>query len=191
MNPDAATADGNLWVLDADLRCTKVLDDLLTPNGMTWSLDGTTMYLADTRRGYIYAFGFDAATGALGERRVFADLGAMPGGPDGATLDAEGYLWSAQFDGGCLVRYAPDGRIDRVVRVPVTKPTACAFGGRDYRELFVTSATRGMSEAEKAAEPDAGRVLVLDVGVGGFAPVRFGKGSDSISRHDRRNHRDP
>jgi sugar lactone lactonase YvrE len=191
MNPDAATADGNLWVLDAELRCTKVLDDFLTPNGMTWSLDGKTLYLADTRRGYIYAFGFDVATGTLGERRVFADLGALPGGPDGATLDAEGCLWSAQFDGGCLVRYAPDGRIDRVVRVPVTKPTACAFGGRDHRELFVTSATRGMSEAEKAAEPDAGRVLVLDVGVGGFEPVRFGKGSDSVFRPDNRNHSDP
>jgi sugar lactone lactonase YvrE len=191
MNPDAATADGNLWVLNANLRCTKVLDDVLTPNGMTWSLDGKTLYLADTRRGYIYAFGFDAATGALGERRVFADLGAMPGGPDGATLDAEGYLWSAQFDGGCLVRYAPDGRIDRVVRVPVTKPTACAFGGKDYRALFVTSATRGMSEAEKAAEPDAGRVLVLDVGVGGMPPARFGKGSDSIFRLDLTNRRDP
>ena len=104
MNPDAATADGNLWVLDADLRCTKVLDDFLTPNGMTWSLDGKTLYLADTRRGYIYAFAFDVATGALGERRVFADLGAMPGGPDGAPLAADGNLWSAQFDGGCLVR---------------------------------------------------------------------------------------
>ena len=190
MNPDAATADGNLWMLDRDLRCTKVLDDFLTPNGMTWSLDGKTFYLADTRRGYIHAFAFDVATGTLGERRVFADLGAMPGGPDGATLDVDGYLWSAQFDGGCLVRYAPDGRIDRVVRVPVTKPTACAFGGKNYRELFVTSATRGMSESEQAAEPDAGRVLVLDVGVGGMPPVRFAtrsgqeKGSDSIFGRD-------
>jgi sugar lactone lactonase YvrE len=73
----------------------------------------------------------------------------------------------------------------------VTKPTACAFGGRDYRELFVTSATRGMSDAEKAAEPDAGRVLVLDVGVGGMPPVRFGKGSDSTFRLDLTNRRDP
>jgi sugar lactone lactonase YvrE len=173
MNPDAATADGRLWVLDPGLRCTKVLDDFLTPNGMTWSLDGRTLFLADTRRGYIYAFAFDVAAGTLGERRIFADLGAMPGGPDGATLDADGYLWSAQFDGGCIVRYAPDGRIDRVVRVPVTKPTACAFGGPGYRDFYVTSATRGMSEDEKRGEPDAGRVLVLDVGVAGMRAARF------------------
>src|SRR5262249_48057621 len=146
MCPESGTADGSLYVLDGDLACRKVLDDLVTPNGMTWSLDGRTMYLADTRRGYIWAFDFDVASGALGERRLFADLGAMPGGPDGATLDAQGFLWSAQFDGGCLVRYAPDGRIDRVVRVPVTKPSSCAFGGPDWRELYVTTATLRMTE---------------------------------------------
>ena len=131
------------------------------------------MYLADTRRGLIYAFAFDAASGTLGAARVFADLGAMPGGPDGATLDAEGYLWSAQFDGGCLVRYAPDGRIDRVVRVPVTQADVVRFGGPGYRELYVTTATRGLSDEDLQAEPLAGRVLVLDVGVAGVPPVPF------------------
>ncbi|MEO8132438.1 MAG: SMP-30/gluconolactonase/LRE family protein [Betaproteobacteria bacterium] len=173
MNPESASADGSLYVLDRELQCRKVLDDLVIPNGMTWSPDGATMYLSDTRRGYIYAFAFDAAKGALGERRIFADLGAMPGGPDGATIDAEGYLWSAQFDGGCLVRYAPDGAMDRVIRLPVTKPASCAFGGPGFRQLFVTTATRGMSEEEMRAEPHAGRVLVLDVGVAGVPPAGF------------------
>ena len=173
MNPESGTADGNLYVLDTNLHCTKVLDDLVVPNGMTWSLDNRTMYLADTRRGTIHAFEFDLALGTLGARRVFADHAAMPGGPDGATLDAEGYLWSAQFDGGCVIRHAPDGRVDRVVRVPVTKPTSCAFGGAGYRELYVTSATRGMSKEEVQSEPNAGRVMVLDVGVSGIAPVPF------------------
>jgi sugar lactone lactonase YvrE len=182
MNPESGTADGSLYVLDHDLVCTKALDDFVTPNGMTWSLDGRTMYLADTRRGFIYAFEFDPVEGKLGSRRVFADLSALAGGPDGATLDAEGYLWSAQIDGKCLIRYAPDGKVDRVVRVPVTRPTSCAFGGPGYRTLFVTSATRGMSADEMRAEPDAGRVLMLDVGVGGTAPVRFEKGAASIMK---------
>ncbi len=173
MNPESGTADGNLYVLERDLRCRKVLDDLLTPNGMAWSDDGATMYLADTRRGHIYAFTFDAAAGTLGERRIFADLGAMPGGPDGATLDADGFLWSAQFDGGCLVRYAPDGVMDRVVRLPVSKPTACGFGGPSYRLLYVTTATRGLDDDDLRAEPLAGRMLVLDVGVAGRPPIPF------------------
>ncbi|MEP7328057.1 MAG: SMP-30/gluconolactonase/LRE family protein [Betaproteobacteria bacterium] len=173
MNPESGTADGSLYVLDADLRWRQVLDDFLTPNGMTWSADGATMYLSDTRRGFIESFAFDGALGTLSERRVFADLGAMPGGPDGATMDAEGFLWSAQFEGGCLVRYAPDGSMDRVVRLPVIKPASCAFGGPDYRQLFVTTATRGMSSDDLLQQPLAGRVLVLDVGVAGLPPVRF------------------
>ncbi|MEP7085290.1 MAG: SMP-30/gluconolactonase/LRE family protein, partial [Betaproteobacteria bacterium] len=113
MNPESGSADGSLYVLSRDLQCRKVLDGFLTPNGMTWSADGASMYLADTRRGFIYVYAFDANSGRLGERRIFADLGALPGGPDGATIDAEGFLWSAQVDGGCIVRYAPDGTMDR------------------------------------------------------------------------------
>lgn len=173
MNPDSGTADGRLYRLDPDLRVTHVLDDFLTPNGMTWSLDGRTLYLADTRRGMIHSYPFDAEHGTLGSRCVFADLGALPGGPDGATIDAEGYLWWAQFEGGCLVRYAPDGRMDRVLRLPVSRPTSCAFGGEGYRQLFVTTAARGLSPADLRAEPMAGHVLVLDVGVAGLPPVPF------------------
>ncbi|MEO8858761.1 MAG: SMP-30/gluconolactonase/LRE family protein [Burkholderiaceae bacterium] len=173
MQPDAGSAEGSLYMLDGDLRCHKVLGDLVTPNGINWSPDGRTMYLADTRRGFIYAYPFDVSDGKLGERRIFADLGAMPGGPDGAAVDAEGHLWWAQFDGACLIRFAPDGSVNRVVRLPVTKPTSCGFGGAGLRQLYVTSATRGLSAAELNTEPMAGRVLVLDVGVAGLPPVPF------------------
>jgi sugar lactone lactonase YvrE len=88
-------------------------------------------------------------------------------------VDAEGHLWSAQFDGGCLVRYAPDGTMDRVVRLPVSKPTSCGFGGAGYRDLYVTTATRGLSADDLLAEPLAGHVLVLDVGVAGHPPIPF------------------
>jgi sugar lactone lactonase YvrE len=131
------------------------------------------MYGADTRRGLLYAFDFDDAGGRLGERRVFADVGGLPGGPDGATVDREGYLWSAQFDGACLCRYDAAGRMDRVVRLPVTRPTACTFGGRGYRRLFVTTAMRGLAPERLRDEPLAGRVLALDVGVAGLPPAAF------------------
>jgi sugar lactone lactonase YvrE len=174
MNPESGRAEGSLHVLDTDLACKRTADGWLTPNGIAWSVDARTMYVADTRRGAIYAFAFDMAKGALGERRVFADLGALPGGPDGATVDNEGFLWSAQFDGGCLIRYRPDGQMDRVVRLPVSKPTSCAFGGPGYRQLYVTTAMRGLSEEQRKYEPLAGRVLVLDVGAAGLAPQVFG-----------------
>ena len=173
MNPESGTADGSLYVLERDLSHRRIHGGYFTPNGLTWSLDGSTMYVADTRRGVIHAFPFDATRGTLGARRRFADLGAMPGGPDGATLDAEGGLWSAQFDGGCLIRFDREGRMDRVVRVPVSRPTSCAFGGPGYRQLFVTTSTRGLDADALRAQPLAGRVLVLDVGVHGSPPAVF------------------
>ena len=177
MNPESGTADGALYVLDSELRCTRMHGDYFTPNGLAWSLDGRTMYFADTRRGYLYAFPFDATNGMLGERRVLADLGGMPGGPDGATIDTEGFLWSAQVDGSCLIRYDAQGRMERVVRLPVTRPTCCVFAGPDYRTLFVTTSTRGLNAAQLRAEPFAGRLLVLDVGFAGLPPVRFRTGN--------------
>jgi sugar lactone lactonase YvrE len=173
MNPESASADGSVYVLEPDGRCRHVLGDLLTPNGIAWSPEGDRMYLADTRRGLIWCFGYDVRDGRLGERRVFADLGALPGGPDGATVDEEGFLWSAQFDGGCVIRFAPDGRIDRLLRLPVARPTACGFGGDDWRTLFVTTGTRGLDAHALREQPLAGRVLALDVGVRGLPPVRF------------------
>ena len=173
MNHDSALAEGSLYVLEGRDRCSRVLRDWLTPNGIAWSPDGATMYVADTRRGVIDAYPFDAGSTMLGARRVFADLGALPGGPDGACIDREGFLWSAIFDAGALLRLDPDGRIDRVLRLPVSKPTSCAFGGDDYRTLFVTTGSRALNAARLAAEPLAGHVLALDIGVAGFAPDMF------------------
>jgi sugar lactone lactonase YvrE len=184
MNPDSAIAEGSLYVLEPQ-SCRRVLDGWLTPNGIAWSLDGATMYVADTRRGVIDAFAFDCDDASLRGRRVFADLAALPGGPDGACVDRDGFLWSAIFDGGCLLRLDPSGRIDRVLRLPVSKPTSCAFGGADYRTLFVTTASRGLSALRLAAEPAAGHVLALDVGVAGVAPDAFAGMSCDGLRSDK------
>jgi len=173
MNPGSGQAEGSLYVLDGTLKCRRAADGFVTPNGHAWSSDGSTMYLSDTRKGYIYAYPFDPETGTVGEARIFADFGSLPGGPDGATVDAEGYLWSAQFNGGCLIRLSPRGEVDRMIRLPVGKPTSCAFGGRDHAFLYVTTATRGLDAGGLAAEPDAGRILVLNVGVAGLPARRF------------------
>ena len=89
--------------------------------------------------------------------------------PDGATVDAEGFIWNARYKGGCLARFAPDGRLDRLIELPVSQPTSCAFGGPDLRTLFVTTATQKLSESELESQPLAGSLLALDVGVAGTA----------------------
>ena len=100
-------------------------------------------------------------------------MDGIPGVPDGSSVDREGFLWNAVFDGGCLVRYAPDGRTDRVVPLPVSRPSACTFGGPDLGTLYVTTAQFRLPLEKLAAEPYAGGLLALDVGVKGFPEPFF------------------
>ena len=104
---------------------------------------------------------------------MFVEAEAGHGGPDGMTVDAEGFVWSAQFDRGCIHRYAPDGRLDRAVRLPVQRPTTCMFGGPDLATLYVTSARMDLADDALAAQPQAGGVFALDVGVRGLPEPRF------------------
>ena len=121
----------------------------------------------------IFRFDYDHETGTLSNRRRFVDLKGTGIGPDGSTIDTEGYLWNAQWDGWRLARYAPDGRLDRFVELPVQKPTSCMFGGADMRTLYVTSAIWDLTPAELAKQPYAGGLFALDVGVGGVPEPRF------------------
>lgn len=172
-NPESGVAEGTLYSLDADLALQRWFSDVFMPNGIAFGPDGRTMYFADTRRSMLYAFDYDVGSGTPSNRRVFNDVGALPGGPDGATVDRDGGLWSAHVDAGCLIRYTPDGRTDRIVALPVSRPTSCTFGGPDYDRLYVTTATRNLSRERRRAEPMAGRVLVLDVGAKGLPPAEF------------------
>ena len=104
---------------------------------------------------------------------LFRSASKAPAFADGSAVDAEGFLWNAQFNGGQLVRYAPDGRIDRVLHLPVKRPTCCAFGGPDLDLLYITTASQNMSEAEMRAEPLAGALLTIKVGVCGLPESRF------------------
>ena len=162
-----------LYRLDADLSCHQMETGIGISNSLAWSPDNRTFYYADTLVKTIFAYDFDIDSGTIRNRRVFADCRHMPGAPDGSTIDAEGYLWNAHWDGWKLVRYAPDGRIDREVKLPVQKPTSCMFGGPDLSTLYVTSAIWDHSAEDLKSQPRAGGLFALDVGVRGLPEPRF------------------
>ncbi len=165
-------AEGMLYRLQGRGELVPVLRGLCIPNSLAWSPDGTTMYFADSLTHRIDAYDFDIASGTPANVRVFA-RSTPPGFPDGATVDAEGFLWSAQFRNSQVVRYAPDGRVDRVIAMPVDKPTAVAFGGADLGVLYITTASQHMTPDELAAQPLAGALLAMDAGVRGLPEPRF------------------
>jgi sugar lactone lactonase YvrE len=164
--------EGTLYRLDADARCTPAFNGIRAPNSLAWSPDGRTMYFADSYLQAIFAYPFDPIAGTVGERRVFATLDGTRM-PDGSTVDAEGFLWNAEYDGWRITRYAPDGRVDRTLHLPVQRPTSCAFGGPGLDVLYVTTACQRLTEAERAAQPLAGALLALDPGARGVAEPQF------------------
>lgn len=172
MNDVTRAAVGTLYRLDADHACTPLFGGVRTPNSLAWSPDGTTMYFADSYLQAIFAHDFDVERGMPGPRRPFATI-ASPGMPDGSAIDADGCLWNAEYDGGRLVRYAPDGRIDRSVPMPVSRPTSCAFGGPGFTTLYVTTASQRLTADELKTQPLAGALLALDVGVSGLPEPRY------------------
>ncbi|MFS0693775.1 SMP-30/gluconolactonase/LRE family protein [Streptomyces nitrosporeus] len=164
MRYDEETGGGTLTRVAADGTATAVLDAVTVSNGTGWSPDGRLMYYTDTptRRIDVFDAG-GAGPGGVSGRRPFAVVEPGAGWPDGLTVDAEGCVWVALWDGAALRRYTPDGRLDRVVDLPVRRPTACAFGGPDLRDLYVTSARGGLD----APHPLSGSLLVLpDAGHG-------------------------
>ena len=163
-------ASGKLFCLTPDLVCTTMDDNIVMPNSLAWSPDNATMYFADSMFGTIFSYPFDIDTGMIGQRQVFAQCDWQP---DGATIDSEGFLWSAGYNGWRIVRYAPDGRVDRTIDMPMQCPTSCAFGGPDLDILYVTTARQRFTEAQLATQKMAGALLALDVGVRGLPEPRF------------------
>lgn len=171
MHNETRAPEGVLFCLEGrELR--PVLPGICIPNSLAFSPDGRTMYFADSLRYALYAYDYDPARGTLGAQRVLAST-QPPGFPDGSTVDADGFLWNAEFNAARVVRYAPDGRIDRVLPMPVSRPTCCAFGGPQLDVLYVTTASQQMTPEELEAQPLAGALLALDVGVRGLPEPRF------------------
>jgi len=131
-----------LWRLDADLKVTKLDGGIICTNGPCWSPDDKTFYVADSFQGEFWAYDYDLEAGTLSNKRVFASFKGDPGVADGSTVDAEGCLWNAQVIGGDLVRYAPDGSVERRIGMPVKNLTSVMFGGEKLDELYVTSMAR-------------------------------------------------
>lgn len=164
---------GSLYRLDPDLTITRMETGLICSNGLGWSPDDRIMYFTDSMIRTIWAYDFDLASGTIGNRRVFAKLADDDGVPDGLAVDAEGYVWSAVWDGWRIVRYAPDGHIDREVRMPVQRPSSCMFGGPDLRTLYVTSAWAGIPGRDLLNGPLAGSLFAFEPGVGGLPETPF------------------
>ena len=154
--------EGSLFRLDAQ-GLHEVVGGIAIPNSLAFSPDGRTMYFADSLQHRIDALDYDPATGQRGAARVVATI-EPPAFPDGSCVDADGCLWSAQFHNARLVRYAPDGRIDRTLAVPMQRPTCCTFGGDDFGTLYVTGVSHSTSDAERAADPLAGALIAFDIG---------------------------
>lgn len=163
-------------------RAVKTLErGVCLSNALAWSPDDRTMYYGDSTRGTIWAYDFDLADGTIRNKRVFATVLPARGIPDGSVCDAEGYVWSCEFDvseriektTGYIVRYDPTGRIERMVEVPTCRPTAITFGGPGLDILYCVSSRYHMTAAEHARQPASGAVFALDVGVKGLPEPRF------------------
>jgi sugar lactone lactonase YvrE len=171
---DERTPAGSLYRIDPDLKVTRLFGDVKIPNSIAFSPHDRTFYFADSREQMIWAFDLDIDTGAITNRRVFADLRGGRGGPDGSCVDAEGFLWNAHFGNARVVRYAPDGRVDRVIELPASNPTCCAFGGDRLDVLYVTTARIMLKPERLAAEPMAGALFAVQPGVRGLPEAAFG-----------------
>lgn len=149
-----------------------IISGITCANSICFSLDGRTMYFTDMPTRQILAYQYDPETGTPHDPVLFADCAEGPGLPDGSIVDAEGFIWNARWNGSRVVRYAPDGRIDRVVEVPVPYVTCPAFGGPGLDTLFITTA----APVDAAPAPGAGGLYQIDAGVRGVPETRFGGG---------------
>jgi sugar lactone lactonase YvrE len=157
---------GALYRLDPDRSVHVVLANVTVSNGLDWSPDGSLTYYNDTDTRRVDVFDYDRDAG-LNSRRPFVDAGARP---DGLTVDAEGGIWVALSDAGAVRRYTAEGALDDVIELPVTKVTACTFGGARLDELFITTSREGL---EPTAEPAAGSLFRAVPGVSGLAVREF------------------
>jgi len=168
---DASTA--KLYRLDADLKLTAMIAEIMISNGLAFSPDARTLYHADTPKRTINAWDFDAATGGIANRRIFAQFTGETDRPDGGAVDREGCYWSAFYRGGKLVRLSPRGERIAEFVVPAMCPTMCAFGGPNLKTLFVTTARQMREPGELARLPQSGGIFAMQVDVPGMPEPKF------------------
>ena len=168
-----ASATGALYRFDAHGLSAPLVQGLVTGNGLAFSPGGDVLYLSDSHPSVQQVWCYAAhADGSLGPRRAFIDMRNHPGRPDGAAVDTDGCYWTCGNDAGVLLRFTPEGCLDRVLKLPVSKPSMCAFGGAQLGEMYITSITPSAPAAGFDPALD-GALLVLRPGVRGIAEVAF------------------
>lgn len=164
---------GRLWCI-SHLTKPKIWDsNFVIGNGIDWSPDGKKMYFTDSVNRSIFVYDYDLSNGSIKNKKIFATIPKGHGFPDGLTVDSEGYIWSAHWDGWRITRYAPNGAIDLFVEVPVPRPTSLAFGGSNLNRLFITSASYGLTAEDLARSPNSGSIFAYESSVPGQACNRY------------------
>lgn len=163
-----------LYRFDPDGRLHKMEENIFISNGLGWSPDNSIFYYTDSIVGKIYAYDFDTATGAIKQQRIFAQITTEDGVPDGLTVDSQGRIWSARWNGWKVVCYAVDGKIIQEINMSVQRPTSCMFGGAQLNILYVTSCSRDINESKsQILPPPSGALFAINVGVQGLPEPFF------------------
>ena len=170
---DARPDEGTFYRIGAEGSLAVIASPTSISNGIDWSPDDRLMYYIDSATHRVDVFDFDLASGTALDRRPFISFEESAGLPDGMTVDAEGCLWVAFYDGWAVRRYTPAGALDRIIGLPAARITSCAFGGPDLSDLYVTSASAGLGEAQLAEQPLAGGLFVIRPGVAGLPATPF------------------
>lgn len=169
------SGSGNLYCLDTDGTLRHVFGGVTTSNGLDWSSDQRRMYYIDTPTMQVAAFDYNADTGAISNRRTIITFPDGIGRPDGMTVDADGMLWIAHWDGGRVSRWDPaEGRLLQEIHLPVVRVTSCAFGGPNLDRLFITTARHGLTEEQLRDQPHAGSLFAVSPGVAGLPANEYG-----------------
>ncbi len=164
---------GSLYRLDPDGSMKTMDTGFPLPNGLGWSPDDCLMYLTDSQLRKIFVYDFDVESGSIANRRTFVEVPESEGVPDGLTIDADGYVWSAHWGGWKVVRYAPDGSVDREIHVPVSQPSCCVLGGAQLNKLYITTAWEHMSEEARKQQPFSGDLFWVVTDVKGLPGYTF------------------
>lgn len=166
-------AVSSLYRMDSDLTIYSMDSGITISNGIGWSPDNRVMYFADSLRYIIYAYDYDLDKGLIENRRNFIEVKPEYGIPDGLTVDSAGYIWCAFYAGSKVTRFNPRGEIANEVFLPVTQPTSCIFGGKDYRDLYITTAWNGLSDDERKEQPLAGDLFMIKTDIKGLPEPKF------------------
>jgi sugar lactone lactonase YvrE len=166
---------GSLYVMETDLSVKKKIESVNISNGIAWNADNTIMYYINTPTNYVFAFNYNIETGDINNQKVVIDLTHETGFADGMTIDEEGMLWIAFYGGWRIARYDPNtGKLLQQVELPAANVTCCTFGGADFSDLYITTASQGMSDEDLQNQPDAGKLFVVkNCGFKGLPAQKF------------------